>query len=118
MCIKQFFKHALTPPFNRHKAPPDSSEVKDLQILQELRLQHRKNLFIYYLNINSLRNRISDLRVLLDDLQLDYFVISKIKLDDNFPSPQFAVEIYKISARRDRDGHRRGLIEFVKRVLI
>ena len=86
--------------------------------MQELRLQHRKNLFICYLNINSLRNRISDLRVLLDDLQLDYFVISKTKLDDNFLSPQFAVENCEISARRDRYGHRRGLIEFGNRVLI
>ena len=61
-CIKQFFKHALTPPFNRHKASLHCSEETDLQILQDLRLQHRKSPLIVYLNINSLRNKISDLR--------------------------------------------------------
>ena len=42
--------------------------------------------------IVSLRNKISDLRVLLDDLKLDYIVISETKLDDNFPAVQFTVE--------------------------
>ena len=45
----------------------------------------------------------SDLRILLDGLQLDYFVISETKLDDSFPFTQFAVENYEIRARRDRD---------------
>ena len=74
-------------------------------MLQELKLQHRKTLLIGCLNINCVRNKISDLRVLLDDLQLDYFVISETKLDDSFSSARFAVENYEIRARRDRDGH-------------
>ena len=49
-------------------APLDCSEKTDLQILQDLRLQNRKYPLIGYLNINSLRNKISDLRVLLHDL--------------------------------------------------
>ena len=67
---------------------------------------------------NSIRNKISDLRVLLHDLQLEYFVISETKLDDSFPSTQFAIENYEIRARRDRDGYAGGLIEFVKRRII
>ena len=58
------------------------------------------------------------MRVLSDDLLLDYFVISETKLDDSFPSAQFAVENYESSARRDRDGHGRGLIKFIKRGII
>ena len=111
-CIKLFFKDALTPPFNRHKAPLDCSEETNLQILQELR---KKNPLIGYMNISSLRNKISDLRVLLHDLQLDYFLISETKLNESFPSPQFAIENYEIRARRDRDGHGGGLIEFLKK---
>ena len=57
-CIKWSFKHAHTPPFNRHKAPLDCSEEADLQILQDLRLQHRLNTLIGYLNIDSLGNKI------------------------------------------------------------
>ena len=52
-----------TPPFNRHKTPLDCSEETDLQVLQDLRLKHRTNRLIGYLNINSLRNKISDLGV-------------------------------------------------------
>ena len=41
----------------------------DIQILQDLRLQHRKNPRTGYLKIDSLRNKIGDFRVLLHDLQ-------------------------------------------------
>ena len=118
ICIKWFFKDAYTPPFNRHKAPLDCFEGTDLRILRDLRLQHRKNLFICYLNINSLRNNISDLWVLLYDLQLVYFVVSETKLDGTLPTAQFAIENYEIRAWRGRGGHRGGLIEFVKRGMI
>ena len=60
-CIKQFFKHGHAPLFNRHEATLDCSEEADLQILQDLRLRRRKNPLTGYLNINSLRNKISDL---------------------------------------------------------
>ena len=39
---------------------------------------------------------------MLDDLELDYFVISETKLDDGFPAAQFAVENYEFSVRTDR----------------
>ena len=55
---------------------------------------------------------------MLHDLQLEYFVISETKLNDSFPSAQFAIENYEIRARRDRDGHGGGLIEFVTRGII
>ena len=58
------------------------------------------------------------LQVTLHALQLEYFVISETKLDNSFPSAQFAIENYKIRARRDRDGHGGGLIEFIKRSII
>ena len=96
----------------------DCSEETDLQILEDFRLQHRKNTLIGYLNINSLGNKISDLRILLHDLQLEYFVISETKLVDSFPSIQFAIENYEIRGRRNRDGHGGGLIEFAKKSII
>ena len=42
----------------------------------------------------------------MHDLQLDYLVVSETKLDDSFPSGQFAIESYEIRERRDRDGRR------------
>ena len=70
------------------------------------------------MNINSLRNKTRDLRVLLDNLQLEDCVISETKLDNSFLSAQFAIENYEIRARRNRDGYVGGLIKFAKRGII
>ena len=56
----------------------------DLQMLHDLRSEYSKNLLCGYLNINSLRNKKHDL--IIHDVAIDYFVISKIKLDNSFPN--------------------------------
>jgi len=91
---------------------------KDLQSFRDLRVRFCKNPLIGYLNINSLRNKISDLSVLISFLQLDYFVLSETKLDSSFPSSQFELNEYEVRGRRDRDKHGGGLIEYVKKGLI
>ena len=97
----------------------DLSEEAGLQQLQEDRLKHCKNPLIGYLNINSLKNKITDLRVIRKALSLDYLTLSETKIDESFPtSPQFNVEGYEIRARRDRDKYGGGLIEFGRRGLI
>ena len=56
----------------------------DLEMLQNDRLKFLNNPLIAYLNINSLRNKVIDLGVILKDLPLDYLVISETKLDESF----------------------------------
>ena len=73
---------------------------------------------IGYLNINSLRNKIIDLREVLKHISLDYFVLSETKLDKSFQCAQFQISDYEIRARRDRNKYGGGLIEFVKKGLI
>ena len=90
----------------------------DLQILHDFRLKYPRNLLIAYLNINSLRNKIIDLREIISYLQLDYFVLSETKINDSFPSAQFDMSGYEIRARRDRDGMGGGIIEYVRRGVI
>ena len=90
------------------------SEETRLQQLQEDRLNYRKNPLIDYLNINSLRNKITDLRVIMKTLSLDYLILRETKIDEIFPASQFNVEGYEIRARRDRDKYGGGLIEFVR----
>ena len=94
------------------------SEETGLQQLQEDRLKHRKNPLIGYLNINSLRSKITDLRIIMKTLSLDYLILSETKIDESFPTSQFNVEAYEIRARHDRDKFGGGLIEFVRRDLI
>ena len=78
-----------------------SSLVTDLQVLHHERLKH-KNPMIGYLNINSLRNKLKDLKVILKYLSLDYFILSETKLDESFLNAQFTLDGYEIRARRDK----------------
>ena len=71
-----------------------------------------------YFNINSLRNKITDLREIVKYLELDHFVISETKIDKSFPSQQFAMDNYEIRARKDRDCHGSGLLEFLRKSFI
>ena len=73
---------------------------------------------IAYLNINSLRNKVTDLGEILKDLLLDYLVISETKLDESFPNAQFKLNGYEVRARRERHKHGGGLTEFVRQDFI
>ena len=90
----------------------------NLQMLHDLRFEYPKNLLCGYLNINSLRNKVHDLRLIIHDVPLDYFVISENKRYNSFPNAQLTINNYEIRARRDRDKHEGGLIEFVRKDLI
>ena len=87
-------------------------------MLHDLRFVYPKNLFCGYLKINSLGNKIHDLRLIIHDVPLNYFVISEAKLDNGFPNAELKINNYEIRARRDRDKHGGGLIEFVRKGLI
>ena len=56
----------------------------NLQILQDDRVKFHNNPLLGYLNINSWRNKVTDLRIIFKDLSLDYFVLSETKLDESF----------------------------------
>ena len=72
------------------------SEETGLQQLQEDRLKHRKNsLIIGYLNINSLRNKITDLRVIMKTLSLDYLILRETKIDESFPLLNLILKVTK-----------------------
>ena len=81
-------------------------------------MKYPRNPLIGYLTINSLRNKIIDIRELIGRLQLDYFVISETMLDPSFPSAQFHIGDYEIRDRRDGSKSEGGLIEFVKKGII
>ena len=85
-----------------------------LQTLQDDRVKFHNNPLLGYLNINSLRNKVTDLRIIFKDLSLDYFILSETKLDESFLTAQFTLEGYEIRSRKDRGKYGGGLIEFVK----
>ena len=77
------------------------------EAVRENRLKYVNNPLIGYLNINSLRNKIVDLREIILELSLDYLVVSETKIDKSFPTAQLYIKRYE-------DRHGGGVIEFVK----
>ena len=49
-----------------------------------LRMKNLSNPLIGYLNINSLRNKIIDVREIFSKFSPDYFIFSETKLDESF----------------------------------
>ena len=71
-----------------------------------------------YLNINSFRYKITDLRILVCQFLPHYLVISETKLNKEFPNAQSIMSDYEIKSRRDRNKHGGGLLEFIRKGLI
>ena len=92
----------------------------DLQMLYDLIFEYSKNLLCGYLIINSLRNKIDDLREIMhvNTISSDYFLIRETKLNGSFPNAQLTMSNYEIRAKKDREKYGGGLIEFVRKNLI
>ena len=90
----------------------------ELHLSQKDRRQYLNNPLIGYLNINSVRNKIADVQIFIQNIPLDYLVLSETKLDESFPNAQFNLDGYELGARRDRYKNGGGLIMFVKRGII
>ena len=61
---------------------------------------------------------LTDLRFILKYLYLDDFVLNETKLVESFPNAQFALDVYEIRARIDKNKFEGGLIEYVRKGLI
>ena len=90
----------------------------ELNLSQKDRRQDLNNPLICYLNINSVRNKIADVQIFIQNIPLDYLVLSETKLDESFPNAQFNLDGYELRARRERDENGGGLIMLVKRGII
>ena len=87
-----------------------------LPYLAELWKKYSDHPIIGYLNINSLRYKIVDLRHVLFESELDILAISETKLCDEFPDSQFVIEGYCHPAqlRKDRTAYGGGRIVYVR----
>ena len=92
-------------------------KIFDIKYAKSQRNKNKDNPFIAYLNINSLRNKIHDLRTMIYDIAPEVLTISETKLDDTFPDAQFIIDGYinPGNLRRDRNKYGGGLITYIKR---
>ena len=84
-----------------------------------IREQYTNNLVLGYLNINSLKNKIINLREVVDKVLIDILCIDETKLDDTFPDAQFKINNYQYPPfRRDRNSKGGGKIVYIRQGLI
>ena len=72
-----------------------------------------KNIIISYININSIRNKIKDLEILISEL-VDVLTIAETKIDESFPTSQFLLNNFKRPYRLDVSDKREGLMTYVR----
>jgi exonuclease III len=81
-------------------------------------MKNRNNPLICYLNINHLRNKVIELRPVVQDLEPTILTIAETKLNDSFPSAQFRIEGYYCPKeyRKDRTYNSGGgLLIYIKK---
>ena len=86
--------------------------VSSLEHLYNLRAFYPKNIILSYINVNSIRNKLDDLKRL--GKSLDIMCISETKLDETFPTVQFEIEGFSKPYRRDVTSNSGGLLFYVK----
>ena len=64
--------------------------------LKCIKLKNPKNIVITHVNINSIRNKFSELRLILDRNIVDILVITETKVDASFTNTIFMVPNYKL----------------------
>ena len=99
---------------NIHSNTSTFGNDKGAEILQQIKRKHVKNITIGYLNINSIRNKIDDLRVIING-NVDILIIAETKLDESFPTAQFLMEGYNKPLRQDVSSTSGGLLVYVKK---
>ena len=81
--------------------------------MKEYWANHAKNLIIAHIYINSIANKLEDIKPILSENYADILVVGETKIDDTFPQSQFQLPNYK-TFRKDRNCHGGGLMVFIK----
>ena len=88
-------------------------EIDPGKVLNDIRITNIERLIIGHLNINSLRNKIDSLKLLMKG-NIDILIITETKLDDTFPNQQFYVDGYNPPFRINRTNNAGGVIIYVR----
>ena len=85
--------------------------------LRENKKSHPKCVSIGYLNINSKRNKFSDISFSIEN-NLDVFIIAETKLVSSFPESEFLLEGMRKPYRLDDSIKKGGLLVFVNKDIL
>ena len=82
-------------------------------ILKKLKLKNANKIIIEHLNINSIRNKIEDLKYLISE-NIDILLISETKLNNTFPESQFLIAGFHPPYREDRNEKGGGILLYIR----
>ena len=89
------------------------NDLEPLKLLKSIKLSNVNRLIIGQLNINSLRNKIEALKLIMMH-NIDILIITETKLDETFPKAQFHIDGYAPPFRVDRSKNGGGVIIYVR----
>ena len=81
--------------------------------LKSYRVKNVGKIIIATLNINSIRNKLEQLKMLISG-NIDVLVVTETKLDDSFPTAQFFIEGFSPPFRLDRNRYGGGILIYVR----
>ena len=85
----------------------------ELQDLNNIYQKNKNKILIGHLNINSLRNKFSPLKQIIQD-NIDIFLVSETKIDNSYPEEQFTISGFSTPHRLDRNDSGGGLLLYVR----
>ena len=94
-----------------HKHPTNS-----LAELKSLRIQNHNSAIFSYLNINSIRNKFDNLKLIINK-HVDIQCVGETKTGNSFPTAQFSWPGYHKPYSLDISDRRWGLLLFIKSAL-
>jgi len=90
----------------------------DVSNLNKIRKLNFRNPCFSYYNINSLKNKIDDLKEILKSALPEILVIAETKIDNSFSNSQFFIDNYYEPTRCDYTSASGGLIEYIKKGIL
>ena len=94
------------------------SDRNDIDKFFSLRAECAGNLLLGFLNINSLRNKITDVRMIAERCLPDVLLIEETKLNSDFKTESFLINNYKSPIRLDRSEFGGGLMQYSRNGII
>ena len=99
-------------PFNNSKSSLNDQQNPDSN-LHRVSIENPSRITFGQININSIRNKF-DLLMNIIKNEIDIFMISETKIDNNFPISHFTMTGYSIPLRIDQTIHGSGILLFVR----
>ena len=79
-------------------------------------LKYSKNIIFFYLNISSIRNKFGSVREAIVNY-VDIFIAAETKINESFPTAQFAIDGFHKPLRLDATDKSGGLLVYVRSYL-